>query len=309
MLEIVVAVGVIGLLLAVIIPAVQSVHETSRRATCAARLREIGAGLHFYEATRGIYPDAYRWREELLPFLDQGAFAETISSRNFAVSLTGQRIPTFICPADSQSDGAFSQANFVGNYGTGLQTYGFNGFMSPLPGGPHNEGPWGVPHRRGPNRVKDIRDGLSNTAAASEALISQHPGSVSDRRRAVWDLSGISLTLFLPDRLAEVRQYCLAINPATSTPLNFDRGWNVFGRWDPPTRVLPGSPISWGYDHALSPNAPPCTVGSTWGTLPASSNHNHGVNVLFGDGRVEFISDSIDDRVWNSIGDCSSGIR
>ncbi len=296
LLELVIAISVIAVLLAILIPAVQSARETSRRTTCTSHLKNLGAALENHAGAHRNYPDGYFWREELLPLLDERPLADAIFQKDFSVSLTAHHVPAFTCPSDPLADVGTMRANYFANFGTGLQKYGYNGFLSPRPAGVDTVGAWDTPHVLGPTGPEDVHDGLSQTAALSEALVSQVPGAVSDRRRAVWKLEAWDLVL--PDRLDRVKQLCLAVDPAISPPLNFDRGWDVLGRWEPPARVLPQSPLSWGYDHALPPNSPACLVGSRYGVLPAGSLHPGGVNVLFGDGRVEFASDRIDAQVW-----------
>lgn len=302
LLELLVALSVIALLLVILIPAVQQARETSRRTTCVANLRNISVALESYAAMRQRYPDGMAWREDLLPYLEQRPLYDAIGALDLSIAINRQQILPFLCPSDGYGDVSHTNANYFANYGTGLSAYGFNGFLAPRPGAPHAQAPWGVPYRSGPTRPQDVRDGLSRTAAFSEALVSEmSPNRVVDRRRAVWDLG--DPLLVLPNRFDELRERCLAVDPPTADVLNV-RGWRVLGRWDsvpnPPHRTIPLSPLSWGYDHALPPNSPPC--GSVYGVLPPSSLHSRGVNVLFGDGHVEFVSDDVARKVWEALG-------
>ena len=73
------------------------------------------------------------------------------------------------------------------------------------------------------------------------------------------------------------------------------------------------------YDHFMTPNRPPClayggeipaidfTAASSLGSRPASSLHAGGVNVAYGDGRVKFVSDTIDHDVWRAAGTRAGG--
>ena len=306
-LELVVAISIVALLLALLIPAVQSARETSRRTTCASNLKNAGIALESYSGMHPSYPDGCYWREAVLPFLDGRALADAIAGNDFTVSLTDHHLPALTCPSDSLGDAGGMRSNYFGNMGTGRQKYGFNGFFSPKPGGIEAVGAWNTPLVRGPTRPADMRDGLSHTAAVSEALVQELPPSARpDLRRGVWELTGWDLVL--PENLETVKNLCLAVEPDSSHPQIFGRGWEVLGTWTPPYRSLPLSPLSWGYDHALPPNSPACLVGSSFGVLSAASLHRRGVNVLYGDGRVAFVSDQIDGRIWPEPGDRSSNL-
>ncbi len=307
LLDLVVAISVIAILLVLLIPAVQSVRETSRRTQCAANLKNIGSALESYASAHRAYPGGSTWREDLLPYLDERPLADAIFQGNSSVSLTEHAIPMFICPSDPLADVGATRANYFANFGTGLQKYGYNGFLAPHPDGVDMWGAWGQVHKHGPTRPQDIRDGLSQTAAFSEALVAQLPGDASDPRRGVWMLAGWDLVF--PDKFDALKELCLSIRPSPSAPQVSGRGWNVLGEWMAPSgRVVPLSPLSWGYDHALPPNSPACLVGSRYGVLPAGSLHSNGVNVLFGDGRVGFVSYWTDARVWHEQGDRSGWI-
>jgi prepilin-type processing-associated H-X9-DG protein len=292
-----VAISLIAILLVLLIPAIQSARETSRRTQCASNLKNIGSALESYASAHRAYPGGSTWREDLLPYLDERPLADAIFREDSSVSLTEHRVPMFVCPSDPLADVGAMRANYFANFGTGLQKYGYNGFLAPRPEGVDTWGAWGQEHKHGPIRPQDIHDGLSQTAAFSEALVAHVPVDDSDERRGVWLLDNWDLVL--PDNLETVKELCLAIRPDPSTPQVGTRGWDVLGQWMPPSgRVIPLSPLSWGYDHALPPNSPACLVGSRYGVLSAASEHPGGVNLLFGDGRVEFASSQIDAPAW-----------
>jgi prepilin-type processing-associated H-X9-DG protein/prepilin-type N-terminal cleavage/methylation domain-containing protein len=289
--ELLVTISVLGLLIALLLPAVQMAREAARRTECTSNLHNIGVALEAHEGARRHYPDANPWRRELLPYMgDSPLFNEVLAKGGSAENT----FPTYRCPSDSPrgvEDTAL--ASYFANHGTGLQKYGYNGFLCPDP--KHTPyGAWMTPHRSGPTRPRDIRDGLSNTAALSESVfplslseyVTARSDTASDVRRAVW---ATDPTLIRDVDLPAHAEQCLHIRDFSAETDGISRGRFCWEKT--------ASPDGWGYDHVLPPNSPTCT-----GIYSASSVHPNGVNVLYADGHVEFVSNSIDLLAWRKLG-------
>lgn len=297
--ELLVSIAIIGLLVAILLPAVLSARASARRAQCQSNLRQFGVAIQSFEATHVHFPpggdEQLSFHVRLLPHLEQQPLRTRIdaaiaaapgASATFltACQVAPEHFSAFLCPDDSGSPDQppslpCGGSNYAGNFGSGVQRFGFNGlfrFLSPTA--------WGGP----PNiRPQDASDGLSQTAAVGEILL----GSGSpERLRSLW-LTPYSLTL--PDELDQFAVLCEAVDPSSAASIG-------------PTG-LPWTNGSGGrslYCHILPPNRPSCTNGGSipYGAFTAASLHSGGVNLLLADGAVRFISEQIDRDVWRAAG-------
>lgn len=122
LIELLVVMAIIGLLVALLLPAVQSVREAARRAQCRSNLKQIGLALHNYHDVHAMFPINYgtgpynelnrgmSWLARVLPFVDQTALYSTLNQgaaltdpANDAVAKTVVRV--FLCPSDVHGNG------------------------------------------------------------------------------------------------------------------------------------------------------------------------------------------------------------
>lgn len=303
LIECLVVIGVIGLLAAILLPAVQAAREAGRRAQCLANLRQIGLAIHGYHAALSVFPtsqlldkygvqmNGYSELAFILPFLEQRPIYDAINF-DFAVGESGESptlqnhtarnasISVFLCP----SDGGQKLLN----------SYRFNrGRYGPWAKWP-TDGPFG-PLSNG----STITDGLAQTAFVSERVAGNFNLGSADRIRNIKYFSNPSNTSYDTD--AELIPLCLGDEP---------------GEWVASTgRYWLFSGFAFGhYNHNGAPNdrRPSCMASNlrdVWpgGLSPPRSYHSGGVNVLFGDGRVQAIPDGIESRVWTAMGSRNNG--
>jgi prepilin-type processing-associated H-X9-DG protein len=309
MLELVVAIAVLAILLAILVPAVMSARESSRRVECTSHLRQFGHALHSFEAVHrrfppqlpqtGVDPGSQRPISRsvfaphvyLLPHLDQAPLFTSIDvTRRFTGGVQPDDVPSewrvavpvFLCP----SDGGRVGANYRCCTGPWPDSYDSEerfagtGAFSDWRGHPSSQFP----------------DGLSQTVFMSERKQSDEDDS-SFGQDDFW-YAGVPPGV-LPLDPGEMQQICGSL---TGTPQNFfpfaGHSW-----------VRAGYSHTW-YNHVSPPNSriPDCSTepGGTWmdtsiGAITASSRHSGGVNVLHGDGSVRFVADGIDLNLWRAI--------
>ena len=291
-IELMVSIAIIGILLSLLLPAIQMTREAARQTQCRSNLRQLGLAIHNYEGAHSMLPPGssmnYSLHTFLLPFLDQAALYETVDFRSHPARDTTIRrdvmttpLEIFKCPSESgagESGVAFS--NYFANYGTGVQKSGFNGVYRYL-------APSSQTRVQGPVRVADITDGLSTTASMAEGLAGL---GYPSRHRSAWHLPSMRSA---PAELEQFAAECFELSSATSSD-NSTRG----------TPWATGQIHHTGYTHINPPNSPNCLNGDLVqeGSYAAGSMHSRGINLLLADGHVRSVSELIDRREWRSLG-------
>src|SRR5690349_17769095 len=125
LVELLVVVAIIGVLVALILPAVQAAREAARRLSCSNNLRQIGLGLQNFESATKVFPSSLRptppdpsglfngWsaHAQILPYLEQASLYQSIDFNlpySAQSSISSVRVRTYICPAEIRSGPKFN---------------------------------------------------------------------------------------------------------------------------------------------------------------------------------------------------------
>jgi len=301
LIELLVVISIIAVLIALLLPAVQSAREAGRRAQCTNNLKQIGLAMLNYESSNGTFSPGRKgccwgtWLVFVLPYLEAGGaynawnFVEgPTADFGFANNIfrysgvgnrtvTANRIGAYTCPTDSPDSGTTVLSyNYAVNMGTttNSQAATLNGVR--FAGAPFSDmvknSSTGT--NGGAYGFRDFTDGSSNIFMASEVIIGQDRGSSLDLRGYThWgDASGFETYL------------------GPNSP-DFDRIYTK--------------------DYCQYPfaNNPPCAESTS--TLPnltaARSRHPGGVNAVMCDGSVRFIKNSINLQTWRAISTTQGG--
>lgn len=283
LVELLVVIAIIGVLVALLLPAVQAAREAGRRSSCQNNLKQLGLALHNYHdqflrlPPGGTQSNTYSWHVHVLPFIEQnnlyGNFNFTAGTYDSGAGQVGRganglnRLAGFLCPSGSMQ---VMDVNPPSNMnppdlvnGVAPYTTHYYGLMGPKGNNPSGVaygwrnvgshggfGTQGVFEANSNTRLADLKDGTSNTLMVGEN--SRHDAQVGTRYRN-W-VRGVDQAG--NDYMAGCKNVNLAIN-------NLD--WTVFN------------------DIAMK------------------SDHPGGTQFTLGDASVHFVSDAIDLLVYKSL--------
>ncbi len=315
LIELLVVISIIGLLISMLVPAVQAAREAARRAQCQNNLKQIGIALHAYQAANRSFP--LNWRNDLyspegeppgtiarpfsaytrmLPYLDQQTLHAAINFDiqkhpdrmrpiAFAPNRTAfeTRLSVLLCPSDTEEAPTPFGCNYRGNYGIGpapdttAQTFDSgNGFYTFL-------------SILGP---QSFADGLSHTVAYSERVRGTGGGETVEPSR---DFGNLRVLPHCSGRDADFALQCCRLASTRGFPAFRGAGFTWF----------PGDFECGAYCHAQEPNGriPDAISMNEWvGVVTARSYHPGGVNALMADGSVRFAKDTTARAVWRGLG-------
>ncbi|HEY2412688.1 MAG TPA: DUF1559 domain-containing protein [Pirellulaceae bacterium] len=323
LVELLVVIAIIGVLVALLLPAVQAAREASRRIKCANHLKQIGLALQNYENTFKILPmgtmsiakggtgtaNGSSPHPMLLPYLEQG---NAVSLFDFNVDINSsasnllarqQRVPVFYCPSQTptppfvpsatQCPNGCGQTNYVQSLGNNANYAGVGGIP---------DGPFGNHYGA---RFAEITDGLSNTAMFAEIL--QGPGASSGSQITVaagspYDYAvATDLPFATWDASATGDTIAVSACDQRTTP-----AWPYRGK-----QYYRGVVVTSYYSHTLTPNIKfrDCIRGTgvDRGHMAARSFHSSGANCVFGDGSVRYANNNINSITWRALGSKNAG--
>ena len=290
LIELLVVIALIGVLIALLLPAIQAAREAGRRMQCVSNLKMLGLAIHEHTEAQGTFPggngrplDA-SYLVQVLPYLEQTPLYNSINFTNSVDTIVTNdnrtalltRISSFLCPSEPSRDlGVLRLApNYAAN--AGPESIRGTGVF--------------IGQTLGP---RDITDGLSQTAGLSEWIVGTAAYEQGSRLGSVYTFAE---SFALTDR-RRFAQLCdsLVPNHAQLTSLT-SKGliWTTGGLG------------MTQYNHTLPPNYPSCDV-SPFHAYTAGSFHYGGVNLLLMDGSVRFVKQSIDPDVWAAVGTRSGG--
>jgi prepilin-type N-terminal cleavage/methylation domain-containing protein/prepilin-type processing-associated H-X9-DG protein len=313
LIELLVVIAIIGILIGLLLPAVQKVREAANRMKCGNNLKQLGLALHNYATIHASFPPGqwclnetnnaptyhYNrgcWFQCILPFVEQAELyqqVETYDQANlnklhYTCATPGREtlVPTFMCPSDPNKGKVMTQWNGPGSGpATAPQNaQGFHGNYvlcsgstvfnpSSSPKGTNLDGIFYVQSKTG---YSDIADGTSNTLFSSEINL-------------------------VPDNLTGAG--CCAGNDLRGRYYNSYFGDTLFSTLNPPNTSLPDVT-----DLCISlPKFAPCTQSNSTAEHYARSYHAGGVNAGFADGSVRFLASTINPQAYRFMGSRAGG--
>ena len=321
LVELLVVIAIIGILIALLLPAVQAARGAARRAHCTNNLKQCMLAMHLYHDSCKAFPgimgytqQTFSVQSKLLPFAEQANlqdlidFNKPILGNGPTGALNGDNgeaakhvVPMFRCPSDGENDiytefftlspgQAFAGGNYMictgsatgTNYDIRHRTDGLFYVNSYL-------------------RMANVCDGTSCTVAMSETLLGNHTPTTPGP---------------MPDGTDQSR--CMAMGNAWA-PNSSGPGYPGICNPDIPNDLLSNSSNMWMGWRAMAwiiskphmctfstysaPNPPYADwVARGNGFFAARSQHPGGVNAAMTDGSVRFVSETIELDMWHALG-------
>ncbi len=288
LVELLVVIAIIGILIALLLPAVQAAREAARRSQCTNNLKQIGLALHMHHDRYKYFPPGHyanpagnvscsngneaTWFTYILPFLEQSAAYDQIDWKAaFGCGanqvVTNLFFSTVHCPSDKkpESSSTYARSNYVANNGIGpMKEWCMKSQAATARPPISREG--GVFYINSNMAIAELLDGTSNTAMVCEIRVSK-PG----------DFRGV---MHYPEDPLYHHNY----TPNSLVPDQIRTAFCTAGN-DP---RIPCIGAFTAYNNRNM-------------TVTARSYHPGGVNLALGDGSVRFVGETINIDVWKAL--------
>ena len=313
LIELLVVIAIIAILIALLLPAVQQAREAARRTQCKNNLKQIGLAMHNYHDVYNMFPVGACARPgasfgidisigafaSILPYMEQSnlknLYVDTKTWESQTPAVATSKIPAFLCPSATGSEvvsNAALAAYPIGTDAAANQYLLSKGAMDGWcfnPASNANVGMFGINLR---NAFRDMTDGSSNTICVGEGATGNPWTRVS--------LKTAPNTAVTPSNVVQgwivPQPNPLGLSGLTGHVTASNFGTTVW-------RINQNPIVETIYDEGALNN---CTTAAD-STSGFRSTHTGGSQFLLGDGSGRFISENLDQGVFNALGTRAGG--
>lgn len=302
LVELLVVIAIIGILVALLLPAVQAAREAARRMSCSNNVKQIGLALHNYHDTFKSFPPGavfYGGNNDrgsvlirILPFMEQQQLYDLFNMNvstdgqtfpagvNGGIQLRGAQVPVFICPSDTnQPRGTAPAISMPPNY------YPSMGPSASITNSPSCTCPLFAQFQQW-NQANTSTDNPAGPFSRRGWNFTSNMASITD---------GTSNTIFM----GEVRADCSS---------HVQAGWSHSNKWGGFTHIPINFDSCRTLAQATAEGLDPCYATCNWNAeVGFKSRHPGGAMFAIGDGSTQFIAETIDMQTYQYLGSRNDG--
>lgn len=295
LVELLVVIAIIGILIALLLPAVQAAREAARRMQCSNNLKQVGLGIHNFHGARNIIPPAYltgmghaTWMVLILPYLEQSTlYPEEYTSRSYywvPEDAVQNNCPIYLCPSHRSAPALSVQehpgrAGKYGNRHGALSDYVMNA-------GDGEASLWGEGYNGISRSTTDFA-----TDMTSGTLSPPFPGGDPD-----WEYTGWKSYTSFKDVTDGLSHTLLAGEKHVPPGREGDYFYGDNSFYNDDWSKTCGRPAGPSYPLALSPDDP--TIAENMRTWHFGSYHAAGIcNFVMADGSVTGLMPAMDTKI------------
>jgi prepilin-type N-terminal cleavage/methylation domain-containing protein/prepilin-type processing-associated H-X9-DG protein len=299
LIELLVVIAIIGILIGLLLPAVQKVREAANRAKCSNNLKQIGLAVHNYNDAFGMFPPGSvygtvggttyyceNWAIDLLPFIEQDALFRTYNFQKVNTDAANTvfcqtPVKSYVCPSDINQNLLIKPES--GNASTTYMTASY----------------------RAMSGVGDVNSTGGNNFTDGNGFFDINSLDMQFSQRGPMHITGVKTAdgvLLHQETIAHI------IDGTSNTILASEYS----------TKTHPSRTTFWAYSYtsynqssaipssfALIPDYDYCNSNLTGGNAckrAFASFHANGMNAVLCDGSVRFITQSINITTWEALG-------
>ena len=342
LVELLVVIAIIGILIGMLLPAVQAVREAARRTSCANNIRQIALAVLNYEsahqhfpvnqigpgmldATHGDYEEGYySWLVPLLPHVEQNNLYNSFDrccnngdGDSYKVSNTHENagavatpVSTFLCPSDfpnQENSIILGSANpapgsYAGNAGWPSYATGYTGERGTP--GRHN-GAIALVHPSAPISWHSMKVGMNSfrDGTSNTALLSERLIQSGNSAQAINEGDDRLRSLHILERYETLSEI---MDQMSSSHAHVFESAHIGRSWSSGTPLVAPT-----YMHVQPPNSVIGHYNTSMDegdfVVTASSRHAGGVNMALVDGSTRFVTESVSREVWWATGSRDDG--